>query len=133
MSSAFSQVQGRAYNMGLVNSAKVRRVGKEYVFIIFILLCHNLLTKVVIFLTNVFADLVKDWLVYVSAAAFFITYDYVKWFLHTDSSSHLMPVKHMLAASAGEVVSNVYKILQKYNYVCIFIYAQSLYRYYFIF
>ncbi|XP_005860858.1 S-adenosylmethionine mitochondrial carrier protein isoform X5 [Myotis lucifugus] len=39
-----------------------------------------------------------------NAAAFFITYDYVKWFLHTDSSSHLMPVKHMLAASAGEVI-----------------------------
>ncbi|XP_036187520.1 S-adenosylmethionine mitochondrial carrier protein isoform X2 [Myotis myotis] len=39
-----------------------------------------------------------------NAAAFFITYDYVKWFLRTDSSSHLMPVKHMLAASAGEVI-----------------------------
>ncbi|XP_041617122.1 S-adenosylmethionine mitochondrial carrier protein isoform X5 [Vulpes lagopus] len=38
-----------------------------------------------------------------NAAAFFITYEYVKWFLHTDSSSYLMPVKHMLAASAGEV------------------------------
>ncbi|XP_036286483.1 S-adenosylmethionine mitochondrial carrier protein isoform X6 [Pipistrellus kuhlii] len=39
-----------------------------------------------------------------NAAAFFITYDYVKWLLHTDSSSHLTPVKHMLAASAGEVI-----------------------------
>ncbi|XP_044240935.1 mitochondrial S-adenosylmethionine carrier protein isoform X5 [Ursus arctos] len=39
-----------------------------------------------------------------NAAAFFITYEYVKWFLHTDSSSYLMPVKHMLAASAGEVI-----------------------------
>ncbi|XP_066208026.1 mitochondrial S-adenosylmethionine carrier protein isoform X2 [Saccopteryx leptura] len=38
-----------------------------------------------------------------NAAAFFITYEYVKWFLHTDSS-YLMPVKHMLAASAGEVI-----------------------------
>ncbi|XP_036121984.1 S-adenosylmethionine mitochondrial carrier protein isoform X1 [Molossus molossus] len=39
-----------------------------------------------------------------NAAAFFITYEYVKWFLHTDSSSYTMPVKHMLAASAGEVI-----------------------------
>ncbi|KAM7063598.1 mitochondrial S-adenosylmethionine carrier protein isoform 3-T3 [Molossus nigricans] len=39
-----------------------------------------------------------------NAAAFFITYEYVKWFLHTDSSSYMMPVKHMLAASAGEVI-----------------------------
>ncbi|XP_037655878.1 S-adenosylmethionine mitochondrial carrier protein isoform X3 [Choloepus didactylus] len=39
-----------------------------------------------------------------NAAAFFITYEYVKWFLHTNSSSYLMPVKHMLAASAGEVI-----------------------------
>ncbi|XP_032314018.1 S-adenosylmethionine mitochondrial carrier protein isoform X1 [Camelus ferus] len=38
-----------------------------------------------------------------NAAAFFITYEYVKWFLHSDSSPYLMPVKHMLAASAGEV------------------------------
>ncbi|XP_066101997.1 mitochondrial S-adenosylmethionine carrier protein isoform X2 [Saccopteryx bilineata] len=38
-----------------------------------------------------------------NAAAFFITYEYVKWFLHTDSS-YLMPLKHMLAASAGEVI-----------------------------
>ncbi|XP_015449264.1 S-adenosylmethionine mitochondrial carrier protein isoform X2 [Pteropus alecto] len=39
-----------------------------------------------------------------NAAAFFITYEYVKWFLHSDSSSYLMPAKHMLAASAGEVI-----------------------------
>ncbi|KAM9681362.1 mitochondrial S-adenosylmethionine carrier protein isoform 2-T2 [Dama dama] len=39
-----------------------------------------------------------------NAAAFFVTYEYVKWILHTDSSSHLMPVTHMLAASAGEVI-----------------------------
>ncbi|XP_023609808.1 S-adenosylmethionine mitochondrial carrier protein isoform X3 [Myotis lucifugus] len=45
-----------------------------------------------------------------NAAAFFITYDYVKWFLHTDSSSHLMPVKHMLAASAGEVVACLIRV-----------------------
>ncbi|XP_036874999.1 mitochondrial S-adenosylmethionine carrier protein isoform X3 [Manis javanica] len=39
-----------------------------------------------------------------NAAAFFITYEYVKWFLHSDSASYLIPVKHMLAASAGEVI-----------------------------
>lgn len=49
--------------MGLVNSAKVRGVGKNYMFIIFILLYHNLLTQVVIFLTNVFLNFVNDWLV----------------------------------------------------------------------
>ncbi|XP_060058906.1 mitochondrial S-adenosylmethionine carrier protein isoform X5 [Erinaceus europaeus] len=39
-----------------------------------------------------------------NAAAFFITYESVKCFLHTDSSSNLKPVKHMLAASTGEVI-----------------------------
>ncbi|XP_073900281.1 mitochondrial S-adenosylmethionine carrier protein isoform X7 [Castor canadensis] len=39
-----------------------------------------------------------------NAAAFFLTYEYVKWFLHTDSASCFVPVKHMLAASAGEVI-----------------------------
>ncbi|XP_027378271.1 mitochondrial S-adenosylmethionine carrier protein isoform X5 [Bos indicus] len=39
-----------------------------------------------------------------NAAAFFVTYEYVKWILHTDSSSYLMPVTHMLAASVGEVI-----------------------------
>ncbi|XP_036075798.1 S-adenosylmethionine mitochondrial carrier protein isoform X3 [Rousettus aegyptiacus] len=45
-----------------------------------------------------------------NAAAFFITYEYVKWFLHTDSSSYLMPAKHMLAASAGEVVACLIRV-----------------------
>ncbi|XP_032987556.1 S-adenosylmethionine mitochondrial carrier protein isoform X2 [Rhinolophus ferrumequinum] len=45
-----------------------------------------------------------------NAAAFFITYEYVKWFLHTDPSSYLMPVKHMLAASAGEVVACLIRV-----------------------
>uniref|UniRef100_F7D235 Mitochondrial S-adenosylmethionine carrier protein n=1 Tax=Equus caballus TaxID=9796 RepID=F7D235_HORSE len=45
-----------------------------------------------------------------NAAAFFITYEYVKWFLHTDSSSYLMPVKHMLAASVGEVVACLIRV-----------------------
>ncbi|XP_066101995.1 mitochondrial S-adenosylmethionine carrier protein isoform X1 [Saccopteryx bilineata] len=44
-----------------------------------------------------------------NAAAFFITYEYVKWFLHTDSS-YLMPLKHMLAASAGEVVACLIRV-----------------------
>ncbi|XP_061252434.1 mitochondrial S-adenosylmethionine carrier protein isoform X6 [Bos javanicus] len=39
-----------------------------------------------------------------NAAAFFVTYEYVKWILHTDSSSYFMPVTHMLAASVGEVI-----------------------------
>ncbi|XP_053753452.1 S-adenosylmethionine mitochondrial carrier protein isoform X4 [Panthera pardus] len=47
---------------------------------------------------------------FAGAAAFFITYEYVKWFLHTDSSSYLMPVKHMLAASAGEVVACLIRV-----------------------
>ncbi|XP_027966135.1 S-adenosylmethionine mitochondrial carrier protein isoform X2 [Eumetopias jubatus] len=45
-----------------------------------------------------------------NAAAFFITYEYVKWLWHTDSSSYLMPVKHMLAASAGEVVACLIRV-----------------------
>ncbi|XP_020752214.2 mitochondrial S-adenosylmethionine carrier protein isoform X1 [Odocoileus virginianus] len=45
-----------------------------------------------------------------NAAAFFVTYEYVKWILHTDSSSHLMPVTHMLAASAGEVVACLIRV-----------------------
>ncbi|XP_060239811.1 mitochondrial S-adenosylmethionine carrier protein isoform X4 [Meriones unguiculatus] len=39
-----------------------------------------------------------------NAAAFFLTYEYVKYLLHTDSASHFRPLKHMLAASAGEVI-----------------------------
>ncbi|XP_054451064.1 mitochondrial S-adenosylmethionine carrier protein isoform X3 [Pteronotus mesoamericanus] len=45
-----------------------------------------------------------------NAAAFFITYEYVKWFLHADSSSYLMPLKHMLAASSGEVVACLIRV-----------------------
>ncbi|XP_047388050.1 S-adenosylmethionine mitochondrial carrier protein isoform X3 [Sciurus carolinensis] len=45
-----------------------------------------------------------------NAAAFFLTYEYVKWFLYTDSSSYLMPMKHMLAASAGEVVACLIRV-----------------------
>ncbi|XP_021121673.1 S-adenosylmethionine mitochondrial carrier protein isoform X5 [Heterocephalus glaber] len=45
-----------------------------------------------------------------NAAAFFLTYEYVKWFLHIDSSSYWMPVKHMLAASAGEVVACLIRV-----------------------
>ncbi|XP_026643864.1 S-adenosylmethionine mitochondrial carrier protein isoform X3 [Microtus ochrogaster] len=39
-----------------------------------------------------------------NAAMFFLTYEYVKCLLQTDSASHFRPVKHMLAASAGEVI-----------------------------
>ncbi|XP_060058902.1 mitochondrial S-adenosylmethionine carrier protein isoform X2 [Erinaceus europaeus] len=45
-----------------------------------------------------------------NAAAFFITYESVKCFLHTDSSSNLKPVKHMLAASTGEVVACLIRV-----------------------
>ncbi|XP_015844716.1 mitochondrial S-adenosylmethionine carrier protein isoform X3 [Peromyscus maniculatus bairdii] len=39
-----------------------------------------------------------------NAAMFFLTYEYVKCLLHADSAPHVRPVKHMLAASAGEVI-----------------------------
>uniref|UniRef100_A0A8C5L3I0 Mitochondrial S-adenosylmethionine carrier protein n=1 Tax=Jaculus jaculus TaxID=51337 RepID=A0A8C5L3I0_JACJA len=45
-----------------------------------------------------------------NAAAFFLTYEYVKCILHTDSASYLMPVKHMVAASAGEVVACLIRV-----------------------
>ncbi|XP_004702474.1 S-adenosylmethionine mitochondrial carrier protein isoform X1 [Echinops telfairi] len=45
-----------------------------------------------------------------NAAAFFITYENVKWLLHTDSSSYLKPMKHMLAASSGEVVACLIRV-----------------------
>uniref|UniRef100_H0UY62 Mitochondrial S-adenosylmethionine carrier protein n=1 Tax=Cavia porcellus TaxID=10141 RepID=H0UY62_CAVPO len=45
-----------------------------------------------------------------NAAAFFLTYEYVKWFLHIDTSSYWMPMKHMLAASAGEVVACLIRV-----------------------
>ncbi|CAH2312975.1 S-adenosylmethionine mitochondrial carrier isoform X2 [Pelobates cultripes] len=39
-----------------------------------------------------------------NASAFFVTYETVKSLLHTDPSSYLSPVKHMVAASLGEVI-----------------------------
>lgn len=45
-----------------------------------------------------------------NAAMFFLTYEYVKCLLHTDSASHFRPVKHMLAASAGEVVACLIRV-----------------------
>ncbi|XP_023569111.1 S-adenosylmethionine mitochondrial carrier protein isoform X3 [Octodon degus] len=45
-----------------------------------------------------------------NAAVFFLTYEYVKWFLHTASSSCWMPTQHMLAASAGEVVACLIRV-----------------------
>ncbi|XP_010212928.1 PREDICTED: S-adenosylmethionine mitochondrial carrier protein-like, partial [Tinamus guttatus] len=38
-----------------------------------------------------------------NAAAFFVTYEYVKSVLHRGSASYLSPVTHMVAASFGEV------------------------------
>ncbi|XP_026643863.1 S-adenosylmethionine mitochondrial carrier protein isoform X2 [Microtus ochrogaster] len=45
-----------------------------------------------------------------NAAMFFLTYEYVKCLLQTDSASHFRPVKHMLAASAGEVVACLIRV-----------------------
>nr|XP_008177685.1 S-adenosylmethionine mitochondrial carrier protein isoform X2 [Chrysemys picta bellii] len=39
-----------------------------------------------------------------NAAAFFVTYEYVKCLLHTASPPYLSPVTHMVAASFGEVI-----------------------------
>ncbi|XP_052577728.1 S-adenosylmethionine mitochondrial carrier protein isoform X7 [Peromyscus californicus insignis] len=41
---------------------------------------------------------------------FFLTYEYVKCLLHTDSAPHVRPMKHMLAASAGEVVACLIRV-----------------------
>ncbi|XP_066473368.1 mitochondrial S-adenosylmethionine carrier protein isoform X4 [Tiliqua scincoides] len=38
-----------------------------------------------------------------NAAAFFVTYEYMKAVLHTDASPYFAPVTHMLAASFGEI------------------------------
>ncbi|XP_074054886.1 mitochondrial S-adenosylmethionine carrier protein isoform X2 [Macrotis lagotis] len=45
-----------------------------------------------------------------NAAAFFITYEYTKFFLRPDSSSYLVPVTHMVAASVGEVVACLIRV-----------------------
>ncbi|XP_006865711.1 PREDICTED: S-adenosylmethionine mitochondrial carrier protein [Chrysochloris asiatica] len=45
-----------------------------------------------------------------NAAAFFLTYEYVKWFLYSDVSSYLMPMKHMLAAASGEVIACLIRV-----------------------
>ncbi|XP_052577723.1 S-adenosylmethionine mitochondrial carrier protein isoform X2 [Peromyscus californicus insignis] len=45
-----------------------------------------------------------------NAAMFFLTYEYVKCLLHTDSAPHVRPMKHMLAASAGEVVACLIRV-----------------------
>ncbi|XP_074861938.1 mitochondrial S-adenosylmethionine carrier protein isoform X4 [Carettochelys insculpta] len=39
-----------------------------------------------------------------NAAAFFVTYEYVKCMLHAASTPYLNPVTHMVAASFGEVI-----------------------------
>ncbi|XP_015730681.1 S-adenosylmethionine mitochondrial carrier protein isoform X3 [Coturnix japonica] len=45
-----------------------------------------------------------------NAAAFFITYENVKSVLHSDSTSYLTPVTHMVAASFGEVVACLIRV-----------------------
>uniref|UniRef100_A0A8C7E9R7 Mitochondrial S-adenosylmethionine carrier protein n=1 Tax=Nothoprocta perdicaria TaxID=30464 RepID=A0A8C7E9R7_NOTPE len=49
-----------------------------------------------------------------NAAAFFVTYEYVKSVLPCGSASYLSPVTHMVAASFGEVVRSH---LQKFSAV----------------
>ncbi|XP_068763733.1 mitochondrial S-adenosylmethionine carrier protein isoform X2 [Struthio camelus] len=45
-----------------------------------------------------------------NAAAFFMTYEYVKSVLHHSSTSYLTPVTHMVAASFGEVVACLIRV-----------------------
>ncbi|XP_062441413.1 mitochondrial S-adenosylmethionine carrier protein isoform X4 [Rhea pennata] len=45
-----------------------------------------------------------------NAAAFFITYEYVKSLLHRGSASYLTPVTHMVAASFGEMVACLIRV-----------------------
>ncbi|XP_067398196.1 mitochondrial S-adenosylmethionine carrier protein [Emydura macquarii macquarii] len=45
-----------------------------------------------------------------NAAAFFVTYEYVKYLLHTESSPYVTPVTHMVAASFGEVVACLIRV-----------------------
>uniref|UniRef100_A0A8B9Q384 Mitochondrial S-adenosylmethionine carrier protein n=1 Tax=Apteryx owenii TaxID=8824 RepID=A0A8B9Q384_APTOW len=45
-----------------------------------------------------------------NAAAFFVTYEYVKSVLHRGSTPYLTPVTHMVAASFGEVVACLIRV-----------------------
>ncbi|XP_074861936.1 mitochondrial S-adenosylmethionine carrier protein isoform X2 [Carettochelys insculpta] len=45
-----------------------------------------------------------------NAAAFFVTYEYVKCMLHAASTPYLNPVTHMVAASFGEVVACLIRV-----------------------
>uniref|UniRef100_A0A8C0J889 Mitochondrial S-adenosylmethionine carrier protein n=1 Tax=Chelonoidis abingdonii TaxID=106734 RepID=A0A8C0J889_CHEAB len=45
-----------------------------------------------------------------NAAAFFVTYEYVKCLLHTVSPPYMSPVTHMAAASFGEVVACLIRV-----------------------
>ncbi|XP_070789643.1 mitochondrial S-adenosylmethionine carrier protein isoform X2 [Pituophis catenifer annectens] len=45
-----------------------------------------------------------------NAAAFFVTYEYMKAVLHTDASPYFAPVIHMMAASLGEVVACLIRV-----------------------
>ncbi|KAM9133980.1 mitochondrial S-adenosylmethionine carrier protein isoform 2-T2 [Pangshura tecta] len=45
-----------------------------------------------------------------NAAAFFVTYEYVKCLLHAASPPYLSPVTHMVAASSGEVVACLIRV-----------------------
>uniref|UniRef100_A0A8D2LAC0 Mitochondrial S-adenosylmethionine carrier protein n=1 Tax=Varanus komodoensis TaxID=61221 RepID=A0A8D2LAC0_VARKO len=45
-----------------------------------------------------------------NAAAFFVTYEYMKAVLHTATSPYLNPITHMLAASCGEIVACLIRV-----------------------
>ncbi|MGH0166767.1 UNVERIFIED_CONTAM: hypothetical protein FKN15_051418, partial [Acipenser sinensis] len=47
---------------------------------------------------------------FISAAAFFVTYEYMKALLGSSSSPYMAPVKHMAAASLGEIIACLIRV-----------------------
>ncbi|KAK1120311.1 S-adenosylmethionine mitochondrial carrier protein-like, partial [Acipenser oxyrinchus oxyrinchus] len=45
-----------------------------------------------------------------NAAAFFVTYEYMKTLLGSSSSPYMAPVKHMAAASLGEIIACLIRV-----------------------
>ncbi|MBN3280636.1 SAMC protein, partial [Polyodon spathula] len=45
-----------------------------------------------------------------NAAAFFVTYEYMKALLGNSSSPYMAPVKHMAAASLGEIIACLFRV-----------------------
>lgn len=72
-------------------------------------------------------DLNWLWFCLVSAAAFFVTYDYTKSLLGAGgvlAAPHVAPVTHMLAASLGEIVSLL--VPHFFQLLCLFQTASTL-------